>query len=396
MAFEITDQISLQNLKERQDHPLMQSILIDTEHMLAHGRMDMPLSLCFAAARGDDLLLQHLLRRGLDPNELDNNGLSALHIAASKGSQECVLLLLDYGADPNRRDSEGNVPLWDAILGKHESVIKLLVDNGATLTSGDVAQFACYAVEQNNKELLNEIIKFGGDVTLLNSLGTTALHTAISEENVEIVKFLMEKGVDIDKPDVHGWTPRALADYQGHEEIKALFQTMKEPENQNTQQKSGSFPPEPRGVPYLKKHSSEPSIPPLSPEERTSYSRYVRFSNSFARRRATTFQSSLAGIITAGPRQNEEANMMFQPRVNVAPSQYQARVVVSYPQRGDAAGMLILLPKSVDELFDFGNQKFGIRPNKITTKDGALVEDLAVIRDGDHLVLASSDIGVKF
>lgn len=67
----------LQNLKERQD-PLMQSIFIDTEHMLAHGRMDMPLSLCFAAARGDDLLLQHLLRRGMDPNELDNDGLSAL------------------------------------------------------------------------------------------------------------------------------------------------------------------------------------------------------------------------------------------------------------------------------------------------------------------------------
>ncbi|XP_075522557.1 potassium channel AKT1-like [Primulina tabacum] len=385
----------LQNLKERQD-PLMQSILIDTEHMLAHGRMDMPLSLCFAAARGDDLLLQHLLRRGMDPNELDNNGLSALHIAASKGSLECVLLLLDYGADPNRRDSEGNVPLWDAILGKHESVIKLLVDNGATLNSGDVAHFACYAVEQNNIQLLNEIIKFGGDVTLLNSLGTTALHTAISEENVEVVKFLMEKGVDIDKPDVHGWTPRALADYQGHEEIKAFLQTRKEPENQNTQQKNGSFPSQSRDVPYLKKHSSEPSMPPLSPEERTSYSRYVRFSNSFARRRATTFQNSLAGIITAGSRQNAGANLMFQPRVNVAPPQHEARVVVSYPQRGDAAGMLILLPKSVDELLDFGYQKFGIRPNKITTKDGALVEDLAVIRDGDHLVLASSDIVVKF
>ncbi|KZV53895.1 hypothetical protein F511_23660 [Dorcoceras hygrometricum] len=374
----------LQNLKERED-PLMQSILIDTEHMLAHGRMDMPLSLCFAAARGDDLLLQHLLRRGMDPNELDNNGLSALHIAASKGSLECVALLLDYGADPNRRDSEGNVPLWDAILGKHESIIRLLVDNGATLTSGDAAQFACSAVEQNNIELLKEIIRFGGDITLLNSLGTTALHTAISEENVEIVKFLMEKGVDIDKPDVHGWTPRALADYQGHEEIKALFQTKKEPENQSIQ------PSESRDVPYLKKHSSEPTIPPLDPEERTSYSRYVRFSNSFARSRATTFQNSLAGIITAGPRQTiEGARLTFQPRVNVAPPpQHRARVVVSYPERGDAAGKLILLPKSIDELLDLGYHKFGIRPTKILTTNGALIEDLAVVRDGDHLVLAA-------
>lgn len=67
----------MQHLKEHKD-PVMHEILAYTEHMLAHGRMDMPLSLCFAAARGDDLLLHHLLRRGLDPNELDSNGRNAL------------------------------------------------------------------------------------------------------------------------------------------------------------------------------------------------------------------------------------------------------------------------------------------------------------------------------
>lgn len=103
--------------------------------MLARGRMDLPLTLCFATLRGDDLLLHHLLKRGLDPNESDNNGRSALvsiitifcytkvefyvttflifptfllifshqHIAASKGIENCVVLLLDFGADPNSR-----------------------------------------------------------------------------------------------------------------------------------------------------------------------------------------------------------------------------------------------------------------------------------------------------
>ena len=67
----------MQYLKERSD-PLMEAILMDTEHMLAQGRMDLPLSLCFAAMRGDDLLLHQLLRRGMDPNELDSNGRMAL------------------------------------------------------------------------------------------------------------------------------------------------------------------------------------------------------------------------------------------------------------------------------------------------------------------------------
>ncbi|XP_019184559.1 PREDICTED: uncharacterized protein LOC109179505 [Ipomoea nil] len=116
-----------QHLKDMRD-PIMEGVLLETENMLAHGRMDLPLTLCFATLRGDDLLLHYLLKRGLDPNESDNNGRTALHIAAVKGYENCVLLLLDCGADPNSRDSEGSVPLWEAILGEHESVTKLLAD----------------------------------------------------------------------------------------------------------------------------------------------------------------------------------------------------------------------------------------------------------------------------
>lgn len=56
----------------------MEGVLLETENMLAHGRMDLPLSLCFATMRGDDLLLNQLLRRGLDPNESDNSGRTPL------------------------------------------------------------------------------------------------------------------------------------------------------------------------------------------------------------------------------------------------------------------------------------------------------------------------------
>ena len=46
--------------------------------MLARGRLDLPITLCFAVTREDDLLLHQLLKRGLDPNESDNNGHTAL------------------------------------------------------------------------------------------------------------------------------------------------------------------------------------------------------------------------------------------------------------------------------------------------------------------------------
>lgn len=56
---------------------------------------------------------------------------------------------------------------------------------------------------------------------------------------------------------------------------------------------------------------------------------------------------------------------------------------------GDAEGVVVVLPGSLSELMEWGFQKFGFLPTRILTEDGALIEDLAVIRDGDHLYLAS-------
>ena len=50
------------------------------------------------------------------------------------------------------------------------------------------------------------------------------------------------------------------------------------------------------------------------------------------------------------------------------------------------------MPDTLQELLDIGVQKFGISLNKVLTKDGALVEDIEVIRDGDHLVLAGDGL----
>lgn len=78
-----------QHLKDLKD-PIMEGVLAETENMLARGRMDLPLSLCFATLRGDDLLLHQLLKRGLDPNESDSNGRSALVC------ENLLFLLLDF------------------------------------------------------------------------------------------------------------------------------------------------------------------------------------------------------------------------------------------------------------------------------------------------------------
>ena len=72
----------------------MEGVSRDIEKMLTHGRLDLPLTLSFAVIRDDDLLLHQLLRRGLDPNESDSNGHTALVWNL------CALAFTEYSFSP--------------------------------------------------------------------------------------------------------------------------------------------------------------------------------------------------------------------------------------------------------------------------------------------------------
>lgn len=66
-----------------------------------------------------------------------------------------------------------------------------------------------------------------------------------------------------------------------------------------------------------------------------------------------------------------------------------ARVILRCAERDDIEGQVVLMPGHFQDLLDLGYQKFGFKPTKVVTEDGALIEDMDVIRDGDHLFLAS-------
>nr|CAB3449455.1 unnamed protein product [Digitaria exilis] len=83
-------------------------------------------------------------------------------------------------------------------------------------------------------------------------------------------------------------------------------------------------------------------------------------------------------------RRNQDNNYIKASNKRVTVHAYAYNATGSLVQNGK----LISLPGSLEELFEIGSQKFpGFHPTKVFSRDYAEIDDISVIRDGDHLLL---------
>lgn len=261
------------------------------------------------------------------------------------------------------------------MLGGHKPVIKLLSDNGAKLCTGDVGLFSCTAAEQNNLDLLKEIVRHGGDVTWPNPDGRRALHIAVGECNIEIVKFLLDQGASIDFADETGVTSRDLAEQQGHAEIKELFASFKGTEIANVATVGDEAGV--NGLRFMGRLKSDPVMLPMNHDD-GSWGR----SRTTRRRRTNNYKNSLLGIMTAAAQTGDDA------RLSSVDEASPARITVTCPEKGDIAGKLVMCPRSFEELKEIGVKRYGASFVRVLSKEGAEIDDIEVVRDGDRLAFA--------
>jgi ankyrin repeat protein len=154
----------------------------------------------FAAIRrgaaGD---LERLLARGASPNARDAQGTPAVMAAALFADANMVELLLKRGADPNLTDESGATALMWSVPDRAK--VQALLDRGAAVDARSETGRTALLVAASypgTVDLLRLLLARGADVRAQDRAGATALALAVRSADVDVVRFLVERGLNPD------------------------------------------------------------------------------------------------------------------------------------------------------------------------------------------------------
>jgi len=180
-------------------------------------------NLVTAAEAGMDGVVEELMAAGADVNMTRHE--TALHVAARAGDDEIVDLLLARGADPNRPDYLGRVPMCLALEGEHFGLARRLAEAGtdASAVTSDGASLLWLALRKGQLDLARWAVANGADVNAVRNHGrrASALMVAAGDDNLEWVELLLAHGADPTLTNDEGETALDLASDEVAELLRA-------------------------------------------------------------------------------------------------------------------------------------------------------------------------------
>lgn len=195
-------------------------------------------------------------------------------LASSAGHLSVVRLLLQYGVVLNQESPECPPPLYKAAKNGHLEIVRLLIDSGAklhpqkmyyrSLLYGPVAnhkvEVVKFLLELGVKddeafcleiaardgcvEIVRTLLDSGVDINHANEHGITALYESAQGGHVGVFRLLVSRGADVNKGGDDGSTPLHMFAFSGN--LRALKLFLNEYPDINARLKS-DIPTESRG-----------------------------------------------------------------------------------------------------------------------------------------------------
>lgn len=159
------------------------------------------------------------IQQGMDVNVRSTFEKTPLHRAAKAiFAEPSIRVLLEYGADVQAIDFLGNTPLhYAASKCDHKGVELLLANNAAinTVNNYDMTPLHCISLNQatNAARMIQVLLVEGADPTIQDFKGETILHLVCKEFDSfpEVLQHIIRKGGDVNQPNKMGEYPLHLA-----------------------------------------------------------------------------------------------------------------------------------------------------------------------------------------
>ena len=191
-------------------------------------------ALIVAAQRaGGARVVEYLLDKGANLKTATNDGATALHRAAECGDVDVLKLLVDKGADVDaqrRNPFGGQSPLASAVVFGHGAAVRYLLSKGAKANIGDAG--LSRAVFQGNVEIVKALLEAGVEVKNRGNQAfpgfggfepILALACFSYNADPQIVRMLLDRGADPTAKSQQGQTPLELARERGYEDVARLL-----------------------------------------------------------------------------------------------------------------------------------------------------------------------------
>lgn len=154
-----------------------------------------------AASEGDLAVVRAMVRKGMDPDEADAGGNTALLRAAAAGRQNVVRYLVeDAGADIDQESELGYTPLMNAIGSGFTNVAHYLIGKGADpdhAASFDGLTPLIMASRTGSLSTMAALLDAGASVNRADKAGNTPLINATLMNHPAAVKGLLDRRADV-------------------------------------------------------------------------------------------------------------------------------------------------------------------------------------------------------
>lgn len=162
-----------------------------------------------------------LLDSEIDVNEVQPDGMTALHWAVHHEVFELAKRLVDKGARVEVRTRYGVTPLFLACQNGHAELVELLLASGANpniaLPNGETVLMT--AARTGRVAPVKALIAAGAEIDARQKKEQTALMWASAAGNTEVVDELIKAGADFKATLASGFSPLFFAVREGHTDV---------------------------------------------------------------------------------------------------------------------------------------------------------------------------------